>query len=125
MLFPFFVSNCSFKSAQAIDFMVVASFIPMPVMGTSCSAPTFSGIVGLLNDLRAAANKSSLGFLNPLLYSKAGMASLNDITFGNGGGCYDGEDKDNGFPALVGWDGVTGLGTPNYPLLSKLVKGLP
>jgi len=39
------------------------------VGGTSCATPTFAGIVGLLNDLRAQANKPPLGFLNPLLYS--------------------------------------------------------
>ena len=79
----------------------------------------------MLNDRRAATNKSSLGFLNPLLYSTQGRASLNDITFGSGGGCYDGDDKDNGFPAVVGWDAVTGVGTPNYPKLAALVGGLP
>ena len=95
-------------SAQAIDFMVVADFIPLPVMGTSCAAPTFSGIVSLLNDVREMNGKSSLGFLNPLLFSKDGAASLNDITFGSGGGCFDSSDNDNGFPALPGWDAGKG-----------------
>ena len=111
-------------SAQAIDFMVVSSFIPMPVMGTSCAAPTFSGIVGLLNDIREMNNKSSLGFLNPLLYSTMGMKSLNDITFGSGGGCFDNSDHDNGFPALKGWDAVTGLGSPNFPKMKEMVMKL-
>ena len=112
-------------SAQAIDFMVVSDFIPLPVMGTSCAAPTFSGIVSLLNDARYAIGKSTLGFLNPLLYSAVGVASLNDITFGSGGGCFDSSDRDNGFPAVKGWDAVTGVGTPNYPLMKKMVEELP
>lgn len=43
------------------------------------SIQTFSAIVALLNDYRIANGKSSLGFLNPLLYS-TGTAGLNDIT---------------------------------------------
>ena len=37
------------------------------VAGTSCAAPTFSGVISLVNDRRLAAGKSSLGFLNPFL----------------------------------------------------------
>ncbi len=33
--------------------------------GTSCSTPTWGGVVGLLNDVRLQSNKSTLGFLNP------------------------------------------------------------
>ena len=110
-------------SAQAIDFMVVADFIPMPVMGTSCASPTFAGIVGLLNSDRAVAGKPPLGFLNPLLYQNAD--ALNDCTFGSGGGCFDNSDNDNGFPSLPGWDAVTGLGSPNYPKMKQMVDALP
>ena len=110
-------------SAQAIDFLVVVDFIPMPVMGTSCAAPTFSGIVGLLNDARALDGKPPLGFLNPWLYQNA-AAVLNDITFGSGSGCFSNSDNDNGFPAAKGWDAVTGLGTPNYPRMAKAVAAL-
>ena len=38
------------------------------VSGTSCASPTFAGVVSLLNDLRISAGKSTLGFLNPLVY---------------------------------------------------------
>ncbi|RYG51395.1 hypothetical protein EON67_03450, partial [archaeon] len=34
------------------------------VDGTSCSAPTFSGMISLINDRRIAVGKSSLGYLN-------------------------------------------------------------
>ena len=33
----------------------------------SCAAPTVSGIVAMLNDVRLKAGKSTLGFLNPFL----------------------------------------------------------
>jgi hypothetical protein len=62
---------------------------------------TFSGIVSLLNDFRLSQGKSSLGFLNPLLYS-TGAAGLNDITSGNNPGC-----DTNGFSAGTGWDPVS------------------
>lgn len=55
-------------AAQAVNFVVVTNLIPEPgVAGTSCASPTAAGVIGLLNDLRLAKGKSSLGFLNPLL----------------------------------------------------------
>ncbi|KIJ52725.1 hypothetical protein M422DRAFT_25806 [Sphaerobolus stellatus SS14] len=47
--------------------------------------------------------------LEPLLYSPAGSAALNDITSGTNPGC-----NANGFSAGAGWDPVTGLGTPHF-----------
>ena len=35
--------------------------------GTSCASPATGGMVGLLNDARLKAGKTSLGFLNPML----------------------------------------------------------
>jgi hypothetical protein len=64
--------------------------------GTSCAAPTFSGVISLLNDLRLAAGKSALGFLNPLLYQNPQI--LTDITAGNNPGC-----NTDGFEAAPGW----------------------
>jgi len=92
------------------------------VDGTSCSCPTFAGIVGLLNSFQIARGKSRLGYLNPLLYTMAQNQSstFNDITSGNnycteynccpqrtGGG------SDFGYIATKGWDPVSGWGTPN------------
>jgi tripeptidyl-peptidase-1 len=56
-------------SAQAEGFNVTANDIVLPgVAGTSCASPTASGVMALLNDLRLAAGKPSLGFLNPFIY---------------------------------------------------------
>jgi len=88
------------------------------VSGTSCSSPTFAGIVALLNDIRLTAGKSTLGFLNPLFYSNPSV--FTDITDGNNPGC-----GTNGFYCAQGWDPVTGLGTPNFESLSTLVQSLP
>lgn len=81
------------------------------VAGTSCSSPIFASIIALINDRLAQQGKGPLGFLNPLLYGPA-ATTFTDITTGNNPGC-----GTNGFPATVGWDPVTGLGSPNFPAL--------
>jgi len=105
-------------SAQATNFCVTP--FGCGVAGTSCASPTSSGIFALLNDLRLAAGKSSLGFLNPFIYQNA--AAFNDITAGSSEGCglFGG-----GWPAKTGWDAVTGVGTPNYEKLAAAVLALP
>lgn len=107
-------------SAQASGFFVWAGF-PMPgVAGTSCASPTAAGVFSLLNDLRLQNGKSTLGFLNPLIYKYA--SSFNDITTGSNSGCMS--DGGKGWPATQGWDAVTGVGTPNYEELAKVVADL-
>ena len=85
------------------------------VAGTSAACPTFSAVIGLLNDLRAQTGKPPLGFLNPWIYKN--IPAFNDITSGSNPGC--GSD---GFSAVKGWDPVTGVGTPDY---AKMAKVLP
>ena len=103
--------------------------------GTSAAAPVWGGIVGLLNDARFRANKTSLGFLNPFLY-KTGAAALNDITGGAAVGC-NGINGQTGQPVpgagivpgaawncTTGWDPATGLGTPDFGKLKTAVLAL-
>ncbi|KAE8441856.1 hypothetical protein EG329_004211 [Mollisiaceae sp. DMI_Dod_QoI] len=100
--------------------------------GTSAAAPVVAGIIGLLNDARFRVGKGPLGFINPALYA-IGYTALNDITGGGSVGC-NGINGQSGEPvvgggivpyaswnATVGWDPVTGLGTPNFAKLLKLV----
>ncbi|KAI2786887.1 Tripeptidyl-peptidase sed2 [Penicillium oxalicum] len=115
-------------SAQGENYAIYAKGRLGKVDGTSCSAPAFAGLVSLLNDARIKAGKSSLGFLNPWLYSHPD--ALNDITVGGSTGC-DGNARFGGRPngspvvpyaswnATEGWDPVTGLGTPNFQKLLK------
>ncbi|KAI1166308.1 subtilisin-like protein [Nemania serpens] len=115
-------------SAQGYGYRVYDKGVLKGYQGTSCSAPAFAGIVGLLNDARLRARKPTLGFLNPLLYSNP--HALNDITLGGSTGC-DGNGRFHGAPngspvipyaswnATAGWDPVSGLGTPNFPKLLK------
>jgi len=106
-------------AAQSVNFMVVLDRLPYPVSGTSCSSPTFAGVVSLLNDLRLKNGQAPLGFLPPLLYSKL-APTFTDIVSGSNPGC-----DTKGFPALAGWDAVTGLGTPNYQKMAQVVEQLP
>ncbi|OAA58273.1 family S53 protease-like protein [Cordyceps fumosorosea ARSEF 2679] len=88
------------------------------VYGTSASSPAWAALVSLINDYRISIGKSTLGFLNPLLYGNSAVRSaLIDITNGNNRGC--GTD---GFPAAAGWDPTTGLGTMNFAKLRKALS---
>jgi len=102
-------------SAQAENFRVFFRGRSTSAGGTSAAAPSFAGLVALLNDARMAAGRPPLGFLNPLIYYLGGEA-FNDIKVGNAPGC-----GTPGFHATTGWDPVTGLGTPDFEKLRKLL----
>ena len=114
------------------DYQVIYDGTPSPSGGTSAAAPVVAGIIGLLNDARLRAGKNTLGFINPLLYD-IGVKTLNDITGGGSVGC-TGINGQTGasvpgasiipyasWNSTVGWDPVTGLGTPNFHKLKELV----
>jgi tripeptidyl-peptidase-1 len=99
---------------QKAPYCVAVNGLFQGVAGTSASCPVTAGVFALLNGLRASQNKSPLGFLNPFIYQNA--AAFQDVTSGcNGGG------KKYCFKAIKGWDASTGLGTPNYEALAKVV----
>jgi len=89
------------------------------IAGTSASAPIFASMVALINDQLLAAGQKPLGWLNPFLYG-VGATAFNDITVGQNPAC----GSPQGFPAQVGWDPITGLGTPNFAKLLAAVQGL-
>jgi len=86
------------------------------VGGTSASSPVVAGIVAKLNELRLQKGHPVLGFLNPFLYKNPG--AFNDVTTGRNSGT---GRPASGFPASVGWDAATGLGTPDFEKLSALM----
>ncbi|KAI1799946.1 tripeptidyl-peptidase 1 precursor [Daldinia bambusicola] len=104
-------------SAQGLYFAYFWNGTEGTISGTSASCPLTGGIISLVNDALISSGKRPLGFLNPWLYSK-GYKGLTDIVGGSAVGC--GVD---GFPAVEGWDPVTGLGTPIFPELVKLAGG--
>jgi len=64
------------------------------------------------------AGKPTVGFVHPALYANPDV--LHDITKGNNKQC----SLNEGFECEVGWDPVTGLGTPNYPAMLELFMSL-
>lgn len=128
-------------------FQVIVSGAVNPVGGTSCAAPTFAGIIALLNDVQLNAGKATLGFLNTWVYKNPSM--FFDVTSGTNycsGGYYEAEAVDKasstyhtttsggsssggsyssgtcGWSTAPGWDPVSGLGTPQF---DKMIKALP
>ncbi|ORY11123.1 putative tripeptidyl-peptidase [Clohesyomyces aquaticus] len=116
-------------AAQGVGYSVYDQGTLKHYQGTSCSAPAFGGIVGLLNDARLKAHLPPMGFLNPWIYT-VGPFVLNDVVKGGSTGC-DGHGRfhgpANGSPvvpyaswnATKGWDPVTGLGTPDFKKMLK------
>jgi subtilase family serine protease len=98
--------------------------------GTSCAAPTFAGIVALLDE---SLGSSGLGNINPTLYGLAASnpAAFHDVTTDNNDvpcttgtvDCPSGTTE-YGFNAGVGYDQVTGLGSVNAGTLLTAWKAL-
>uniref|UniRef100_A0A8C5PCJ0 Tripeptidyl-peptidase 1 n=1 Tax=Leptobrachium leishanense TaxID=445787 RepID=A0A8C5PCJ0_9ANUR len=106
-------------AALSDNYWVVTNYVPIPwVSGTSASTPVFGGLVALINDYRLQKGLSPLGFLNPALYNLKGDG-LYDVTEGCHLSCLDDTVLGQGFCATLGWDPVTGWGTPNFPALLK------
>ena len=106
-------------SAFAVNFAIYYLEVEITVDGTSCATPTFAGVVSLLNDVRLNNNQPSLGFMNPLLYSKLKGQGFIDVTKGDNAGTAT--SCDDGFKATTGWDPASGWGQPNFGLLKTLV----
>ncbi|MHB8270069.1 S53 family peptidase [Bradyrhizobium sp.] len=98
--------------------------------GTSAAAPLWAGFTALANQRSVAAGGTTMGFLNPTIYDIGQtrgtardlyVSTFNDISDGtnnfNGFG--------NGFPAVAGYDLVTGWGSPTCNLLIQLATPAP
>lgn len=93
-------------SAQGYHYAIIFNGLAHLRDGTSAATPTAASIISLVNDALMAEGRPPLGFLNPWIYSK-GFEAFNDVTIGSAPGC-----NTSGFPAMTGWDAVTGFGTP-------------
>ena len=85
--------------------------------GTSYAAPQWAGIIAMANQQAVANGETTLGFLNPALY-EIGEGAHYDNAF------HDETSGSNGaFSAVVGYDLVTGWGSPSAPdLIDDLVS---
>jgi len=99
--------------------------------GTSAATPIFTAILALLNDWLLANNENPIGFANPLLYQiQANYPSaFYDVTVG-GNRCGDVLHPpyiaccEYGYESSLGWDPVTGLGTPRFEGLLSALKDI-
>src|SRR5580658_10248371 len=85
--------------------------------GTSFAAPMWAGYIALANQQSAASSGPAVGFINPAIYAIGVSANydtdFHDLTIGN-----------NDFPAVTGYDLVTGWGSPNGAnLINALLSG--
>ena len=86
--------------------------------GTSFAAPMWAGYLALANQQSLANGGTTLGFINPTLYT-IGLGSsytsdFHDITGGS-----------NGYAATTGYDLATGWGSPNGAALINALLGTP
>ena len=81
--------------------------------GTSCAAPLWAGFCALVNQQSVATSGTTVGFLNPALYTIANGGNyancFHDVTTGDN----IGSGTPGLFYAVAGYDLATGLGTPN------------
>ncbi len=86
--------------------------------GTSASAPVWAALMAIANQTAG----HPLGFINPGLYKLANSSTyqqdFHDVVEGNNTNL---AAQVQGYPAVSGWDPVTGLGTPNA---EKLIPDL-
>jgi kumamolisin len=87
-----------------------------PTGGTSAVAPLYAGLMACIN----STLKTPAGFINPLLYSLASTGFKD--TLGAPGPADNTFDGVKGYPAEVGWDACTGLGSLNGTVLLKALQ---
>ena len=82
--------------------------------GTSFAAPMWAGFIALVNQQLVANGKPTIGFINPTIYAENITSSyatdFHDITSGTSGS----------YSAVVGYDLVTGWGSPTAALITAL-----
>ena len=94
----------------------------LSVGGTSLSTPQWAGLIAVANATRALSAKPALGAPHAVLYGQIGAVPGNyasvfaDITSGSDGSCAT-------CTAKVGYDHLSGLGTPNVTSLLSALSG--
>ncbi len=90
--------------------------------GTSFAAPRWAGFLALVNQQVVANGGSTLGFVNPAIYTigfgSSYTSDFHDITSGN-----NNNGKGKSYNAVTGYDLVTGWGSPNGQNLINALAG--
>jgi len=131
------VPDISLNASNAHDsYIIVSEGALFAVGGTSAAAPSFAGMLALLNQYlvqNGVQTKSGLGNINPKLYGMAAGGTsgiFHDVTTGDNivpcrvgtPNCADGH---LGYTAGVGYDLVTGLGSVDAYNLITAWDGIP
>lgn len=107
-------------SGLAVNYLVSIYGKLHSIHGTSASTPLVASMISLINDMRLHAGKAPVGFINPVIYNfRDGITR--DVVNGYNEGC----GIHNAYPAVDGWDTVTGLGTLAFKDLGELYLQLP
>ncbi|MGA2117115.1 MAG: protease pro-enzyme activation domain-containing protein [Bryobacteraceae bacterium] len=117
-------------------YIIVSGGAAIGVGGTSAAAPSFAGIVALLNQYlveNKVQTKPGVGNINPKLYGMAATGApgiFHDVTTGNNivpcqAGTPDCAGGQLGYTAGVGYDLVTGLGSVDAYKLIAAWGGIP
>jgi subtilase family serine protease len=123
-------------SALHDPYIVISEGATYTVGGTSAAAPSFAGMIAVLNQYlvqNGVQTKSGLGNINPKLYGMAAAGTsgvFHDVTTGNNivpceantPNCVNGQ---LGYTAGVGYDLVTGLGSVDAYNLVTVWGGIP
>lgn len=93
------------------------------VGGTSAAAPLWAGFIALANQQRISLGGSSIGFINPVVYSigegNSYTSAFHDITAWNN----EWSGSPNKYSAVSGYDLCTGWGSPNGANLINALAG--
>jgi tripeptidyl-peptidase I len=125
-------------SAIGVRYGVVVGGQTFHLYGTSASAPVIAGFITLVNGLRAAENRTSIGWINKTLYKAAESSSsnsnsnisasiYNDVTEGNTKCCSNSYISkaiccSQGFVASEGWDPVSGHGSVDFQKFASVFE---
>ena len=108
------VPDVSADSDRSTGYLIYYNGNWAPNGGTSAATPLWAAFAALV-DASSGCGGRSIGFANPGLYAAAAThyaTDFNDITSGNNDYSPDGNTSGL-YPAGVGYDMATGLGTPN------------
>eukprot|EP01095_Lingulamoeba_sp_RSL-Kostka_P014624 TRINITY_DN6449_c0_g1_i1.p1 TRINITY_DN6449_c0_g1~~TRINITY_DN6449_c0_g1_i1.p1 ORF type:complete len:609 (-),score=246.40 TRINITY_DN6449_c0_g1_i1:90-1916(-) len=113
-------------SALGHKYLIVEGGNNEGVDGTSCSTPVVAGMFSLINDVLLNNGRKPVGFINQALYAMP-STNFNDITVGNNTGTEETipfyHCHTEGYGAAVGYDPVTGFGTPNFQNILNYYMG--
>ena len=102
------VPDVSLNADPLVGYYIVTEGQATEVGGTSAAAPLWAGFNAMVNQVRAAYSKASIGFVAPTLYTLAEGANytvdFHDVTKPSNNGYYK---------TTTGYDDCTGLGSFN------------